>query len=73
MSFAPDFASDKVQQQIADELAKKGPYVDPDLNFGEENAKMYKDISDRIPFIVSDIKQEFFGRYMGEFLILLIL
>lgn len=66
MAFSPDFSSQKVQQQIADELAKQGPYHDPELNFGEENAKMYKDISDRIPFIVSDIKQEFFGRYMGK-------
>ena len=43
-----------------------GPYIDPELNFGQDNADVYKSIRDRIPFVVREIEKEFFGTYMGK-------
>ena len=48
-----------------DEALKDSPYIDPEFEFGEENAKLYNEINSRIPFVVSDVKHQFFGKYMG--------
>lgn len=58
-----DFGPRRLRQQEEEQSA--GPYTDPELAFGNENAEKYKDITDRIPFVVSNIKTAFFGKYMG--------
>jgi len=42
-----------------------GPYVDPEVDFGPKNAELHKELTDKIPFIAIDIKNKFFGGYMG--------
>jgi len=63
----------KMMNQDSSQLRKKldqalsdSPYVDPEFEFGEENAKLYNEIQSRIPFVVSDIKHQFFGKYMAK-------